>query len=98
MSPSRPTLTTSTAVTIMNPSSSHNKYFELPAANGFTPIPRKIDGNPINTMVISIVAISVANDVFDNTTHLYRAPAVRCPSATTLLVIPGRRPTRPDTL
>ena len=45
-------------------------YFVLPAASGLTWIPRKIDGNPISTIVESIETISPASTVFDSATHL----------------------------
>ena len=45
-------------------------YLVLPAANGSTRIPRKIDGSPINTIVESIDTISADTSVFDNATHL----------------------------
>ena len=74
MSPSRPKLTTSTAVTTEYPVSSHSSRLALPGASGLTPMPRKMSGSAISTMDWLIVIISTPMVVFDRAIHLYRGP------------------------
>src|SRR5579864_9168993 len=75
MSPRRPRLTTSTAVTIVKPRIIHSMYFVLLGASGSTRTPLKIEGSPISTIVVSIVTIRVASTVFESAIHLYPSPA-----------------------
>ena len=48
MSPSRPKLTTSTAVTTMKPIISHSSSVVFPGCSGSTPMPRKMSGSAIS--------------------------------------------------
>src|SRR5580693_3960500 len=78
MSPSRPKLTTSTAVTTRYPMSSHSSSVVLPGCSGLTPIPRKMSGSAISMMDELTVAISMPIVVLDKAIHLYRGPTA-CP-------------------
>ena len=70
MSPRRPKLTTSTAVTTMNPIISHSKRVVLPGCSGLMPMPRKISGIAISTMDELMVTISTPSVVLDRAIHL----------------------------
>ncbi len=70
MSPSRPKLTTSTAVTTRYPMISHNSRLVLPGCSGLTPMPRKMSGSAISMMEALTVAISIPSVVLDSATHL----------------------------
>ena len=70
MSPSRPKLTTRTAVTTRYPISSHNSRVVLPGCSGLTPMPRKMSGRAISMMDELTVAISMPSVVLDSATHL----------------------------
>ena len=70
MSPSRPKLTTSTAVTTRYPMISHSSRLVLPGCSGLTPMPRKMSGSAISMMEALMVAISMPSVVFDSATHL----------------------------
>ena len=70
MSPSRPKLTTSTAVTSRYPMISHNSRLVLPGCSGLTPMPRKMSGSAISMMEALMVAISMPSVVFDRAIHL----------------------------
>ena len=48
----------------------HSMYFVLPAASGSMCTPRKIDGNPMSTIVESIETINAASSMFDSAIHL----------------------------
>ncbi len=65
MSPSRPKLTTSTAVTTRYPISSHNSRLVWPGWSGLTPMPRKISGSAISMIDALTVAISMPSVVLD---------------------------------
>src|SRR4029077_9344329 len=82
MSPSRPKLTTSTAVTTRYPMSSHSSRVVLPGWSGLTPMPRKMSGSAISMIEELTVAISTPSVVLDNAIHLYRDPA---PAASSLV-------------
>jgi hypothetical protein len=70
MSPTRPKLTTNTAVTNMNPIRIHKKYDVFPGASGCMLMPRKTSGNEINKMDWLIVTIKMPKVVFDKAIHL----------------------------
>ena len=70
MSPTRPKLTTSTAVTNRKPIISHRKYDVLPAARGFKWIPRKMSGKEIRVMEALMVTMSTPMVVFVRAIHL----------------------------
>ena len=70
MSPSRPKLTTSTAVTTRYPMSSHSSRVVLPGWSGLTPMPRKMSGSAISMIEELTVAISTPSVVLDNAIHL----------------------------
>ena len=70
MSPSRPKLTTSTAVTTRYPMISHSSRLVLPGWSGFTPMPRKMSGSAISMMEALMVAMSTPSVVFDRAIHL----------------------------
>ena len=70
MSPSRPKLTTSTAVTTRYPMISHSSRLVLPGCSGLTPIPRKMSGSAISMMEALMVAISMPSVVLDRAIHL----------------------------
>jgi hypothetical protein len=70
MSPSRPKLTTSTAVTTRKPIIIHSRIVVLPGRSGLTPMPRKILGSAISMMDELMVAISTPSVVLDRAIHL----------------------------
>src|ERR1700691_1116041 len=78
MSPSRPKLTTSTAVTTRYPMSSHSSSVVLPGCSGLTPIPRKMSGSAISMIDELTVAIITPSVVLDRAIHLYRGPTAWC--------------------
>ena len=70
MSPRRPKLTTSTAVTTRKPISIHSRIVVLPGCSGLTPMPRKMFGRAMSTMDELTVAISMPRVVLDRAIHL----------------------------
>jgi hypothetical protein len=70
MSPSRPKLTTSTAVTTRYPMISQSRSPVLPGSSGLTPIPRKMSGSAISMMDALMVAIRTPSVVLDRAIHL----------------------------
>ena len=70
MSPRRPKLTTSTAVTTRYPMISHSSRLVLPGCSGLTPMPRKMSGSAISMIEALIVAIRTPRVVFDRAIHL----------------------------
>jgi len=70
MSPRRPKVTTSTAVTTRKPIIIHSSRSVLPGCSGLMPMPRKISGSAMSTMDELIVAISTPRVVFDSAIHL----------------------------
>ena len=80
MSPSRPKLTTRTAVTTRYPMSSQSSRVVLPGCSGLTPMPRKISGSAISRMEALTVAISMPRVVLDSAIHLYLGPGRGTPA------------------
>ena len=70
MSPRRPKLTTSTAVTTRKPMIIHSRIVVLPGWSGLMPMPRKMSGRAISMMDELMVAISMPSVVFDKAIHL----------------------------
>ena len=70
MSPRRPKLTTSTAVTTMKPIIIHSRMVVLPGCSGLIPMPRKMFGSAISTMDELTVTISTPSVVLDRAIHL----------------------------
>jgi hypothetical protein len=70
MSPRRPKLTTSTAVTTRYPISSHSSRLVLPGCSGLTPMPRKMSGSAMSIIEALTVAISTPSVVLDKAIHL----------------------------
>ena len=70
MSPSRPKLTTSTAVTTRKPIISHSRIVVLPGCSGLMPMPRKMLGRAISMMDELIVTISTPSVVLERAIHL----------------------------
>ncbi len=70
MSPRRPKLTTSTAVTTMKPIIIHSRMVVLPACSGLMPMPRKMFGSAISTIDELTVTISTPSVVLDRAIHL----------------------------
>src|SRR5580658_426463 len=70
MSPTRPKLTTRTAVTNRNPMKTHKKYEVLEGVNGFNRMPRKMSGREIKRMDWLIETITMPSVVFDRAIHL----------------------------
>ena len=70
MSPMRPKLTTSTAVTSRKPISIHRKYDVLPGASGLRWMPRKMSGREIRVMEPLMVTISTPIVVLIRAIHL----------------------------
>ena len=70
MSPRRPKLTTSTAVTTRKPIIIHSRIVVLPGWRGLMPMPRKMSGRAISMMDELTVAISMPSVVFDKAIHL----------------------------
>ena len=73
MSPTRPRLTTSTAVTRMNPRKTHRKYEVLEGCSGLSLMPRNRAGSEISRIDWLIVTIRMPSVVFDSAIHLYRS-------------------------
>src|ERR1700733_6086870 len=73
MSPTRPRLTTSTAVTRMKPRKTHRKYEVLEDSSGFSLMPRNRAGSEISRIDWLIVTIRMPSVVFDSAIHLYRS-------------------------
>ena len=70
MSPTRPRLTTSTAVTSVNPMNTHRKYEVFDGTSGFRLMPRKRAGSEISRMDWLIVTIMMPRVVLDRAIHL----------------------------
>ena len=70
MSPRRPKLTTSTAVTTMKPIIIHSRMVVFPGWRGLMPTPRKMSGSAISTMEELMVTISTPSVVLDRAIHL----------------------------
>ena len=70
MSPTRPRLTTSTAVTSMNPRKIHRKYEVLDGTSGLRLMPRNSAGSEISRIDWLIVTIRMPSVVFDSAIHL----------------------------
>src|ERR1700677_3785860 len=70
MSPTRPRLTTSTAVTRVNPIRIHRKYEVLDEVSGLSLMPRKMSGSEINSIDELIVTIRMPNVVLERAIHL----------------------------
>ena len=70
MSPTRPRLTTSTAVTSKNPMKIHRKYEVLDGASGLSLMPRKMAGSEISRIDWLIVTIKMPSVVLDRAIHL----------------------------
>ena len=70
MSPSRPKLTTSTAVTTRKPIIIQSRMVVLPGCSGLMPMPRKMSGRAISTMDELMVTISTPSVVLDSAIHL----------------------------
>ena len=70
MSPTRPRLTTSTAVTSKKPMKTHRKYDVLDGVRGLRLIPRKMSGSDISRMDWLIVTISTPSVVLERAIHL----------------------------
>jgi hypothetical protein len=88
MSPGRPKLTTSTAVTTRHPKIGQSSRLPLPGCSRSTPIPRKASGSAISMIEVLIDASKAPNVVFDSATHLQRGPG----AAPSLAPIPPRGP------
>lgn len=69
MSPIRPKVTTSTAVTTKYPVINHSSRLVFPGCRGSIPIPRKMSGSAISMIDALIVAIRTPSVVLDSTTH-----------------------------
>jgi hypothetical protein len=65
----RPNVTSNVAVTMLYPNNIHNKYWK--EESGSILMPRKMAGNAMRTMLMSIDAIKTPSVVFESTTHLY---------------------------
>ena len=70
MSPTRPRLTTSTAVTSMNPMNTHRKYEVLAGTSGLRLMPRNSAGREISRIDWLIVTIKIPSVVLDRAIHL----------------------------
>ncbi len=70
MSPRRPNVTTSTAVTTRYPISIQRRKPTLPGCSGSSWMPRKIAGSAIRTIEASREAMNTPRVVFDKTIHL----------------------------
>ena len=73
MSPIRPSVTTSTAVTTMYPWSSHKRYPMLDGSSGSRWIPLKMAGSEMMTIDWLSIAMKMPNVVLDSTIHLWRS-------------------------
>ena len=70
MSPTRPRLTTRTAVTSRYPMKTQRKYEVLDGASGSRLMPRKMSGREINRMDWLIVTIIMPRVVLERAIHL----------------------------
>ncbi len=70
MSPTRPRLTTSTAVTSKKPMNTQRKYEVLDGVRGLSEIPRKMSGSDMSRMDWLIVTINTPSVVLDRAIHL----------------------------
>ena len=70
MSPTRPRLTTSTAVTSVKPMNTQRKYEVFPGTSGLSWMPRNRAGSEINKIDWLIVTIKIPSVVFDSAIHL----------------------------
>ena len=70
MSPTRPRLTTKTAVTSKNPMNTHRKYEVLDGVRGLREMPRKISGNDMSRIDWLIVTINTPSVVLERAIHL----------------------------
>ena len=71
MSPSRPNVTTKTALTSRKPISIHSRYAAVAGVRaGRARSPRKIAGSEISTIDALTVARNMPTVVFDSATHL----------------------------
>ena len=70
MSPTRPRLTTSTAVTSKNPMKTQRKYDVLDGVRGLSSMPRKMSGREMSNIDWLIVTISTPRVVLDRAIHL----------------------------
>jgi hypothetical protein len=70
MSPTRPRLTTSTAVTSKKPMKTHRKYEVLEGVKGLSEMPRKMSGSDMSKMDWLIVTIKTPSVVLDRAIHL----------------------------
>ena len=70
MSPIRPSVTTTTAVTSRYPIRTHSRYEKLAGSSGSSWMPRKIAGSAMIRLVALMAAISPPSVVFDRATHL----------------------------
>jgi hypothetical protein len=70
MSPIRPKVTTSTAITTRYPISIHSRKLVFDETRGLMWMPRKIAGSEMRTIDESIVAIKIPIVVFERAIHL----------------------------
>ena len=70
MSPTRPKLTTRTAVTSRNPMRIHKKYEVLPGASGCSLMPRNMAGSEMSKIEVLIVTMRMPRVVFESAIHL----------------------------
>ena len=70
MSPTRPRLTTSTAVTSRKPMNTQRKYEVFPGTSGLSLIPRNRSGSEISRIDWLIVTIRMPSVVLDSAIHL----------------------------
>ncbi len=96
MSPTRPRLTTSTAVTSRKPIRIHRKYDVLPGASGWSPMPRKMSGSEMSRIDWLIVTIRTPSVALNRTVHLYRSPRVPVLSIVRLSIVAGTSVPRPS--
>ena len=69
-SESRPQVTSKTAVTTRYPISDQSSTEVCPGASGSIPIPRKMSGSAISTMLLFNAAIKMPRVVFESAIHL----------------------------
>jgi hypothetical protein len=70
MSPTRPRLTTRTAVTSVKPMNTQRKYEVFDGIRGLSWMPRNRAGNEISKIDWLIVTIKIPSVVFDSAIHL----------------------------
>jgi hypothetical protein len=70
MSPTRPRLTTRTAVTSVNPRNVHRKYEVLPGVSGLSLMPRNSAGSEMSRIDWLMVTIRMPSVVLDKAIHL----------------------------